>query len=307
MIRYEFFNFDVSDKNVHPADIFEEERELAFKFIDNKEIKSNLRSFLFKRYNIAYFQDEKENLIADVNIPKEILNEYFHNSELSQLRASEKYQAQVSELRKNLWQSYVEWIEGRCFRYLESQDNLKVVDVGSRTVGWIEELKKSSILGNLTLSGALPPIKAEENITSDNDVVIAVNVIQREQNPKEFLTSIRDLLKKDGIAVLSFRSGTGFDVLALKGLNKSIFPLDHLFLPSVKGIRALLEESDFEVLEITTPGQLDVEIVRKSIERGQCTDPLIVHLIETVPEEELQTFIQKNNLSSHVRVVARKK
>ena len=307
MIRYEFFDDDVSDKNVHPRDMFESERELAFKFINNYDLKSKVRNFMFKRYNIAYVQDELENLYADLEVSDEVLNKYFNDSELSRLRASEAYQSKVSELRANIWKSYIEWIEGRCFRYLENTDNLNVLDVGTRNIGWIDQLKNSKLLSNLTLFKPLPPINSDVISTIKHDVAIAMNVLQRERKPNEFLTSIFDQLKPGGISVLSFRSGSGFDILALKERNKSLFPLDHLFLPSVKGIKKLLEDNRFEVLEITTPGQLDAEIVRNAIEKGDCTDPLLVHLIESLPLEELQTFLQKNNLSSHVRVVARRK
>ncbi len=307
MIRYEFIDSDVSDANIHPKDVFNKERDLAFRFIQEKNLKGIAHNFLFKRYNIPYVFDINKNLIASIDVQPDILEEYFYNSPLSKLRSSEEYQSNVRRLRTHIWEGYVEWIEGRCFRYLKNQDNIKVLDVGSRNVGWVEELQSSKVLKNLHIYKSLPPIKSDGDISSDYDVIVAFNVIQKEQKPEIFLKDIYSRLSVEGIAVLSFRSGTGFDVLALQQANKSIFPLDHLFLPSVTGMRKLLENVGFEVVEITTPGQLDAEIVKNAVENGECSDPLLNHLVETVPLDEIQTFIQKNNLSSHVRVVVKKK
>ena len=307
MIRYEFIDYSVNDANIHPQDVFHNERELAFKFISENDIGGKSHNYLFKRYNIPYCFDEDKNLVANVQLSESQYNDYFYNSNLSRLRASEPYQSNVKKLRAHIWNGYAEWIEGRCFRYLDKKENFSVLDIGSRNVGWVEELKGSSHLNNLTLLESLPPIKSEENVADNYDVVVAFNVIQREQSPQRLMKVIHSRLAENGIAVLSFRSGTGFDVLALKEANKSIFPLDHLFLPSVKGMKKLLESSGFEVVEITTPGQLDAEIVKNAVEKGESSDPLINHLVETVPVDEIQTFIQKNNLSSHVRVVAKKK
>ena len=306
MIRYEFYDYNVSDSNIHPKDIFDNERELAFKFITDHKIDGKQHNFLFKRYNIPYVLDADKNLVAAVDISSDTHKDYFYNSGLAKLRASESYQESVKQNRSHIWNSYLEWIEGRCFRYLDNKDNVKALDIGSRNVGWIETLKSSQHLKSLSLLGALPPIKSADVGSEKFDVVIALNVIQRELNPVQLLNQMKDHMDDDGIAVLSFRSGTGFDILALKENGKSIFPLDHLFLPSVNGIKKLLKEAGLEPVEVTTPGQLDAQIIKNAVDSGDCTDPLITHLVETVPLDELQSFIQKNNLSSHVRVVAKK-
>ena len=307
MIRYEFVDYNVNQSTIHPHDVFDNERQLAFDFIIENELCGKLNNYFFKRYNIPYAFDENKNLVAHVDVEDNKLNEYFTTSELAKFRASSEYQNQITENRKNIWKSYVEWIEGRCYRYLKSTEGLKVVDLGSRIVGWVEEVKSSKILGDLSLKNTLPPIQSDYQEGNQFDVALLFNIIQRERDPLRLLKDTFDSLKEDGLLVMSFRSGTGFDVLSLRDRNKSIFPLDHLFLPSIVGIESLLDEAGFTVNEIITPGQLDAQIVKTAVEKGRCTDPMLTHLVETVPLEELQGFIQKNNLSSHVRVVAQKK
>ena len=109
--------------------------------------------------------------------------------------------------------------------------------------------------------------------------------------------------------LLTCRSGSGFDVLTLAGESESIFPLDHICLPSPQGMTLLLEESGFQLLELTTPGLLDVQLVS----RADNKIPLHQHFQRYVRQfcdekvlERLQGFLQQNNLSSHLRVVARK-
>ncbi len=307
MIRYEFIDEEFSNANFHPGAVFEQERELARNYVSENITPNKNYNYFFKRYDVPYFFDTDKNLRADVKLTDSQFQEYFYTSDLSKLRASQAYQEQIKENRSKIWESYVEWIEGRCFRYFDKVEDLQVLDVGSRAVGWIEELKRSKHFQNLYVHNSLPPVKSEMSAPEDNDLAIAFNVIQREQNPKKFITDLGSKLRSGGIAVLAFRSGVGFDILALKENNKSIFPLDHLFLPSPQGIRHLFEANGFEVLEITTPGQLDAEIVKKTLEESDYSDPLLNHIFEQTPTDEVQSFIQKNNLSSHVRLVARKK
>lgn len=306
MIRYEFYDDDVSISNIHPVDIFEQEKELAYNYILKNNLYGKKHNFLFKRYNIPYFLDENKNLLADINLDKSNHEDYFFKSELAQLRATQEYQELVTKSRSHIWSSYIEWMEGRAFRYLKDSNNLSVLDVGSRAVGWIEALKHSQVIGKLSLFNSLPPLKQESSTDGEYDIVIASNVIQRELNPEQFVKDLFNKTRSGGIALFSFRCGTGFDVLGLRDKNKSIFPPDHLFLPSLKGIEILLKKAGFKVQEMLTPGQLDAEILKKTVENGQCVDPLLCHIVETVPVEELQTFIQKNNLSSHARIVVQK-
>jgi hypothetical protein len=86
---------------------------------------------------------------------------------------------------------------------------------------------------------------------------------------------------------------------------------EHLNLLSVEGVSILLEAAGFEVVELSTPGQLDLELVTQAVEQDPTIElpPFIDYLIHQrgdLAHEEFQTYLQKHRLSSHVRVAARK-
>ncbi len=90
-----------------------------------------------------------------------------------------------------------------------------------------------------------------------------------------------------------------------------IFVPEHLNLLSIEGIKLLVERLGLELVEVSTPGQLDLEFVTRAAE----ADPTIAlprfvkYLIEQrdpLAHADFQEYLQKHRLSSHVRVAARK-
>ncbi len=73
----------------------------------------------------------------------------------------------------------------------------------------------------------------------------------------------------------------------------------------------LFEKNGFEIVELSTPGQLDVELVKNSLKNDKNINlsRFMSYLIEKRDEyvhRSFQEFLQRNNLSSHVRIAARK-
>ena len=75
-------------------------------------------------------------------------------------------------------------------------------------------------------------------------------------------------------------------------------------------MRALLERVGLEVVEIATPGQLDLEIVLKS-QGFKDYGGMFKAFFERLGQSEslsaaFQTFLSENSMSSHMRVVAKR-
>ena len=87
-------------------------------------------------------------------------------------------------------------------------------------------------------------------------------------------------------------------------------PPQHINLLSIEGMRDLMRRADLEIVELTTPGNLDVDIVENALAR----DPLLpvprfvrymLRSRDAATREQFQAFLRASLLSSHVRVVAR--
>jgi hypothetical protein len=108
------------------------------------------------------------------------------------------------------------------------------------------------------------------------------------------------------------RAGGGFDAQVLWERSRQLLPMVHLNLLSVEGAERLLLDAGFDVLELSTPGRLDVQIVRAAA-LADPTLPLprfLSYLIRHRGEEAhqaFQEFLQQHRLSSHMRWVARKR
>lgn len=152
-----------------------------------------------------------------------------------------------------------------------------------------------------------------EEITDINgafDLLTAFELTEHLFDPASFFIKARSLLKRGGYLYITTLNGMGFDIMLLWKRSKSIAPPHHLNFFNPGSIRQLLEKAGFEILEISTPGELDWDIVEGMIKNeGVKLDRFWNALADKGSEESkktLQKWIAKNNLSAHMRIVAKK-
>ena len=320
MIRYEFMDLSIQKESIHPESIFENESDLAHKFISGMKIGTQLETcpacggsryeILFEKWGVPYATCDHCWSVSLSNYPdSQTISKYFHDSALSRLRASKEYQQQVSINRRELWEHQIGWMEGRIGRYL-CNAKYSVIDWGSKFVGWTDSLSTASFIDTLKVEEPLPPILHQDGEKKNANIVCLMDVIQRYIHPLQELKKIHRRLNPGGLLIATCRAGSGFDILTIREHSYSIFPLNHILLPSPRGIETLLEEADFEVLEITTPGLFDMKYVKKAkahIPKDQYFARYITDLGDDLLLERMQGFLQRNNLSSHVRCVAKRR
>jgi 2-polyprenyl-3-methyl-5-hydroxy-6-metoxy-1,4-benzoquinol methylase len=143
------------------------------------------------------------------------------------------------------------------------------------------------------------------------DMIVSFEVIEHLFSPKDFVMSCKTLLNDGGIAVFSCPNVKGFDVSMLR-MNSSTFDHEHMNYFNPDSIQHLLSECGFEIVEVSTPGLLDVDIVKKAFLNNEIDADKNTFIKELVTSDEklaerFQLFLQENKLSSHMWCVARKR
>lgn len=136
------------------------------------------------------------------------------------------------------------------------------------------------------------------------DFVVCSEVIEHVFSPIRFMQSMASLLSPAGICLLTGLGYEGFDILSLQEKSNSIFPPHHLNFLSIQGFKELFSNNGLCVVEIATPGELDLDIVLNSGIENE-----FVKVIKKRGDEamnDFQNFLQKHNLSSHVWIWGKK-
>ncbi len=319
MLRYGSSNSQTKESDIHKDSLFTREKILAEEFV-----RSSLQAtdgidecpfsglkrheILFSKWGVDYALCPQTWSVALTNRPSaEVVDQYFNASPLSNYRATNEYQRSVAEGRIELWEGLIEWVEGRLFRYL-GNEAYSFLDIGPKNTRWVDKLGNAGFIYDLSIEEPLPPVSSKQ-CQSEVDVVGLFDVLQRFHEPMEILRKSYNRIKPGGLIVGTCRAGSGFDVLTLRGASDSIFPLDHISLPSPLGMELVIQKAGFDVLEVSTPGILDAELVKKmqdTIPRDQYFQRYLASQLNEVSQERLQQFLQANGLSSHLRFVARK-
>ena len=143
-------------------------------------------------------------------------------------------------------------------------------------------------------------------------VIASFETIEHVFSPETFLEHCRRLLAPGGLLVLTCPNYEGFDIMTLGTLSDSL-DAEHINMFNPDSLAHLVERLGFEVLELSTPGELDAELVRNKVLEGvlDLHDQPFLHKVLIEEWERLGAFFQEylkaQSLSSHMWVAARRR
>ena len=250
----------------------------------------------------------------------EALVDYYRNSRASHYRVEQLAKDTANARRAHLLHAHANWLG----RMVDEQGNLDArscTDVGTSLSAIFEEFKRLGLFDSLSCLDPLPALVPELDTMGvtvlaepphGQGAVSAFEQLEHQFSPLRFLESVHDMLAGGGLLFFTSRTISGFDLQMLWDKAPYIFVPEHLNLLSIEGIQELITRSGLELLELSTPGQLDVELTMHAAQQ----DPSVKlpHFIEYLLKgrgrevhEDFQAFLQKARLSSHVRVAAARK
>ena len=154
---------------------------------------------------------------------------------------------------------------------------------------------------------------AMENVDPDRqkfDLLTSFELFEHLHDPAVLAKKAFALLRPGGYLYLTTLNGLGFDIQLLWESSKSVTPPHHLNFFNPQSIRLMLEKIGFTLIEASTPGQLDWDIVDGGYQK-EALDPgrffrTVSKYGSVQAKKDLQSWIGIYNFSSHMRVIAQK-
>jgi len=282
--------------------------------------------FEFEKSGYKYLRClETGSLFVNPRPKFDILMDFYSSSESSKYWANEFFIPKLEIRREKIFKPRAEFISKKFSKNLK---NMRIGDIGAGFGLFIEELNK--IYNNEINIEAIEPsqdmadicrekgINVNENMlenlknnsSTKYDLLTAFELFEHLHDPYNFLKDCYELLNPDGFIYMTTLNNHGFDIQVLWEKSNSVFPPHHLNFFNPVSMERILNLSGFKNIEITTPGELDIDIVQNAYRSGNSDIPRFLKTMfdncsETVLNE-YQTFIKDYGLSSHMRVIAQK-
>lgn len=301
----EFFDFNSFVKTNCPAcggDSFIKEFEkLGFKYVTCKNCST---------------------LFVNPRPPFDTLKEFYSKSPSTSFWVNEFFKPVAEVRREKIFKPRAEYVS----ELLKENRKWVVGDIGAGFGLFLEELRK--ILPDSSYIAIEPSVEMAEickakglevnclfleeieGMENEFDLLTAFELIEHLHKPALFLKKAHSLLKPGGHFLLTTLNSRGFDILLLWDKSKSIAPPHHLNFFNPDSLKHLMEKIGFEIVEVSTPGKLDWDIVEgmiknEGVDCGRFWNMLAVQESEEC-KRELEEWISRNNLSSHMRILAKK-
>ncbi|MFA6635548.1 MAG: class I SAM-dependent methyltransferase [Candidatus Omnitrophota bacterium] len=330
----------MKESDIRPAKIFDEYLKLSEKDIKSffKDCKyQNVKcpscgsdgKFNFTKKGFNYFQCKLcMTLFANPRPVQKAFDRYYEGGLASRYWAEHFYKKTENARKKSIYKPRAKKVKSFINKYLPKAHCL--IDIGAGYGTFCEELIKvmprnfkvvavepSDFLSKICKNRELHVIKKFiEKVTAEDlsglrkgrAVFTSFELLEHLNDPEKVLKKCAKMMHSGDLFIFTTLSGQGFDIRVLWEKSRSINPPHHLNFFNPISIRILMERCGFEVLEVTTPGKLDVSILDSNIKLIK--DKFIKNLLKQASDNtknELQGFLQKHNMSSHMMVVAKRK
>jgi len=276
----------------------------------------------FERYRLTYRQCQAcDTLYISPRPSDELINHFYMNAPGCRFWREQLSEASRVKRSEKIIKPRLEWVLDSVAEYLPGAQHW--VDIHAAQLRYVQAMAETTVFPQKTL---VNPYCNSKNIEGMNvltqpwwkvqlpqpaDFVTVFEIIDQVARPSDLLASLRGMLKPGGLSFMTCILSSGFDIKELGSHAKNLYPPDRLNIFSVKGIKSLIDQHGFELLEFSTPGILDVEIVAKALKDDPQT-PVSVFVKDLVLNQSddvkrsFQEFLQVNLLSSYGRILIRK-
>ncbi|PIX11946.1 class I SAM-dependent methyltransferase [Candidatus Falkowbacteria bacterium CG_4_8_14_3_um_filter_36_11] len=328
----------MKEENIRPAKLME--RVDVLQVEDRKKLLKKKKGFikiacpacqskkhktLFKKDGFIFVSCEScETVFVNPRPSFFMLAEYYEKAKSWKYWNDKIFPASENSRRNQIFAPRAKKVSALCDAYKAKKEIL--VDVGAGFGTFCEEIKKLGVFKEVI---AVEPSRSLAETCCEKGIKVIVKPIEKANIkkasvitnfeliehlfwPKDFLLGCARNLSRGGLIIITTPNIKGFDLLTLGKFSENISAPNHLNYFNIDSLGYLLKQCGFKIIESLTPGKLDSELVRKKIINGSfnvsINSFLKYILIDTWDKngDSFQKFLENNNLSSHMWIVAKK-
>ena len=323
----------MKEKDIRPRKIFDEFLHLTSldikKYFNKSKVKINCVAcgkkgkFSFKKKGFSYYECQKcKTLFVNPRPKKDSFENFYKRSSSIKFLATNLYKKTERARKEKIFKPRVKMI----FKILKKLKikNYNFVDIGGGVGIFAKEISKlmkkeaiviepSPFLAKeckkkklIVVQKFLEKVK-KTDLPEKRKVFTCFELIEHLHSPSKFIKNLAKLMSKKDLFIFTTLSGTGTDILALWNNSKAIIPPHHINFFNPKSIVIFLKKNKFKILNISTPGKLDIDILEN--EKKRIKDRFwktFIYLADKTDKVKMQKLITDINFSSHMMLVCQK-
>jgi hypothetical protein len=224
--------------------------------------------------------------------------------------SAETFHAGIAQTRSaHVYGPKLEWIQSTL--RMQRLDHPRLLEVVTPPSDFTALLNACGVFSQVTTVNEMDLVLSPQaSSTGRAAAAVLFESLDRVDDPTALIEAVRERLVPGGLIFITALVCSGFDVVVLGLRNVYLYPPDRTNCFSLRGLETFLRRAGFTLLEVSTPGVLDVEIVQTHLSH----DPSLPlsdferQLLAADPEtrEAFQTFLQQHRMSSFARIIGKK-
>ena len=249
-------------------------------------------------------------------------NQYYTEAPTSKYWATTFYKATADSRREKLWKPKVNLIHDITKRFNFYDGN--IIDIGGGYGIFSEEMlslfgRKVTVIepgfhlakscrdrGIDVVEKFLEEVEISD-LPKGKKVFVSFELFEHLHSPELFLKQLYKLMSPGDLFIFTTLSGTGVDIQGLWEDSKSVSPPHHLNFFNPYSVKILIERIGLKVLQVTTPGKLDIDILSSNIDliKDRFLKTFVKYASDA-EKSEWQKVISDSGWSSHMMICCQK-
>jgi hypothetical protein len=325
----------MKEEEIRPQDVFDEylrlaEEDIRLYFSDGPRVDISCPAcggngqHAFQKNGFDYREcKECGTLYVSPRPAADAFNRYYQEAESVKFWATTFYRVTAEARREKLWKPKARMVwdiiqANKASRY-------SVIDIGGGYGIFAEELSKLAeksvtviepgpLLADVCREKRLAVVESfledacASQLPNGPKVFVSFELFEHLHDTSAFVLSLMKLMDEGDLFLFTTLSGLGADIQALWKDSKSVSPPHHLNFFNPYSVRLLLEGLGLQVLQVTTPGKLDISIMSNNV--ALIKDRFWANFLQFADDnqkEECQRWLAGSGWSSHMMVLAKKR